>query len=115
MYAEKITGSMERAIRETNRRRAIQSEYNERHGIIPKTVIKGVRDVIDIGVSDNNSGEASRKAAAASSSKAAKMTKKEREAMIERLTKEMKDAARRLEFEQAAYLRDRIKQLRENK
>ncbi|MBQ9080241.1 MAG: excinuclease ABC subunit UvrB [Clostridia bacterium] len=116
MYAEKMTGSMERAIRETNRRRAIQSAYNEAHGIVPKTIIKGVRDVIDIGVADDNSHAARGKSGAASSAgKAAKMNKKEREAMIERLTKEMKDAARRLEFEQAAYLRDRIKQLRENK
>ncbi len=114
MYAEKITGSMERAIRETDRRREIQSEYNRKHGIVPKTVIKGVRDVIDIGVSDNKAESTSR-GASSPQSKAVKMTKKEREAMIERLTKEMKDAARRLEFEQAAYLRDRIKQLRENK
>ncbi len=114
MYAEKITGSMERAIRETDRRREIQSEYNRKHGIVPKTVIKGVRDVIDIGVSDNKA-ESTARGTSSSQSKAVKMTKKEREAMIERLTKEMKDAARRLEFEQAAYLRDRIKQLRENK
>ena len=115
MYAEKITGSMERAIRETDRRREIQSEYNKKHGIVPKTVIKGVRDVIDIGVSDNKADPSSRGSGSDGQSKASKMTKKEREAMIERLTKEMKDAARRLEFEQAAYLRDRIKQLRENK
>jgi len=115
MYAEKITGSMERAIRETDRRREIQSEYNRKHGIVPKTVIKGVRDVIDIGVSDNKADISSRKSGSDGKSKASKMTKKEREAMIERLTKEMKDAARRLEFEQAAYLRDRIKQLKENK
>ena len=115
MYAEKITGSMERAIRETDRRREIQSEYNRTHGIVPKTVIKGVRDVIDIGVSDNKADTSSRRSGLDGQSKASKMTKKEREAMIERLTKEMKDAARRLEFEQAAYLRDRIKQLRENK
>ena len=115
MYAEKITGSMERAIRETDRRREIQSEYNRTHGIVPKTVIKGVRDVIDIGVSDNKADTSSRRSGSDGQSKASKMTKKEREAMIERLTKEMKDAARRLEFEQAAYLRDRIKQLRENK
>ena len=115
MYAEKMTGSMERAILETNRRRAIQSEYNKKHGIVPKTIIKGVRDIIDIGVSDDNSRAARAKGGAASEGKAAKLSKKDREAMIERLTKEMKDAARRLEFEQAAYLRDKIKQLRENK
>ncbi len=115
MYAEKITGSMERAILETNRRRAIQSEYNKKHGIVPKTIIKGVRDIIDIGISDDNSRAVRAKGGAASEGKAAKLNKKDREAMIERLTKEMKDAARRLEFEQAAYLRDKIKQLRENK
>ena len=113
MYAEKMTGSMERAILETNRRRAIQSAYNEKHGIVPKTIIKGVRDIIDIGVSDDNSRAARAKGGATSEGKPAKLGKKDREAMIERLTKEMKDAARRLEFEQAAYLRDKIKQLRE--
>ncbi len=115
MYADKITGSMERAIKETDRRRSIQTAYNQEHGIVPKTIIKGVRDVIDIGVADDG-GRASRnpnKDSATSGGKL-KMTKKESEAMIERLTKEMKDAARRLEFEQAAYLRDRIKQLRDN-
>ena len=113
MYADKMTGSMERAILETNRRRAIQSAYNEKHGIVPKTIIKGVRDIIDIGVSDDNSRAARAKGGASTEGKAAKLNKKDREAMIERLTKEMKDAARRLEFEQAAYLRDKIQQLRE--
>ena len=115
MYADKITGSMERAIKETDRRRAIQTAYNEEHGIVPKTVIKGVRDVIDIGISDDSGRESrGRNKDSAPSKSKVKMTKKEREDMIERLTKEMKDAARRLEFEQAAYLRDRIKQLRDN-
>lgn len=115
MYADKITGSMERAIKETDRRRAIQTAYNEEHGIVPKTVIKGVRDVIDIGISDDGGRESrGRNKDSAPSKSKVKMTKKEREDMIERLTKEMKDAARRLEFEQAAYLRDRIKQLRDN-
>ena len=107
MYADSITGSMERAIFETNRRRKIQDEYNKAHGIVPKTVIKGVRDVIDI------SGKNSDKGSEGKSKKQKKLTAAEREKMIEKLTREMKDAARQLEFEKAAYLRDEIKKLRE--
>ena len=107
MYADSITGSMERAIAETNRRRKIQNEYNEAHGIVPKTVIKGVRDVIDI------SGKNSDKGSEGKAKKQKKMSAAEREKMIEKLTAEMKDAARMLEFEKAAYLRDEIKKLRE--
>ena len=107
MYADTITGSMERAIAETNRRRKIQKEYNDKHGIIPKTVVKGIRDLIEIAASDSDKRSSKR------SDK--KLGKKEKEELIVRLEKEMKDAARRLEFEQAAYLRDRIKELRESK
>ena len=107
MYADSITGSMERAIAETNRRRKIQDDYNKAHGIVPKTVIKGVRDVIDI------SGKNSDKGAEGKSKKPKKMSAAEREKMIEKLTAEMKAAARMLEFEKAAYLRDEIKKLRE--
>ena len=107
MYADQITGSMERAIFETNRRRRIQDDYNKAHGIVPKTVIKGVRDVIDI------SGKNSDKGAEGKPKKQKKLTAAEREKMIEKLTREMKDAARMLEFEKAAYLRDEIKKLRE--
>ena len=106
MYADTITGSMERAIGETNRRRKIQAKYNEEHDIVPKSVVKDVRDIIELGAS----AEKSEKKASPK-----KMTKKEREITIERLEKEMKDAARRLEFEQAAFLRDRIRELREQK
>ena len=111
MYADTITGSMERAISETNRRREIQKKYNEENGIVPHTVIKGIRDLIDIGISSENSKntENGRKAPAGTK----KMTRKEKDALIEKLTKEMKDAARRLEFEQAAFLRDKIKKLRD--
>ena len=106
MYANTITGSMERAIRETNRRRKIQSEYNKENGITPKTIIKGVRDLIDLGMSDNDVAPKKKK-------NTAKMSKKEKENMIEKLTKEMKEAARHLEFEKAAFLRDKISQLRD--
>ncbi len=108
MYADTITGSMERAIFETNRRRKIQDDYNKAHGIVPKTVIKGVRDVIDI------SGKNSDKGTEGKAKKQKKMSAAEREKMIEKLTSEMKSAARMLEFEKAAYLRDEIKKLREN-
>lgn len=102
MYADTITGSMERAIGETNRRRKIQKEYNEKHGIVPHTVVKGIRDVIEIGKKEKTEG-----------GKQKKLGKREKETLIERLTKEMKDAAKRLDFEEAAYLRDRIKEIRE--
>ena len=108
MYADTITGSMERAIAETNRRRKIQNEYNEAHGIVPRTVIKSVRDVIDI------SGKNDDKDAPSRSKKPKKLSAAERERLIEKLTAEMKAAARMLEFEKAAYLRDEIKKLREN-
>lgn len=108
MYADTVTGSMERAIAETNRRRRIQSEYNAQHGIVPKTIVKSVRDLIDIG-SHSDESTAKRK------KPWAKLTKRERDDMIARLTKEMKDAAHHLEFEKAAFLRDKIAELRKGK
>ena len=107
MYADNITGSMERAIAETNRRRKIQSDYNKEHGITPKTIIKGVRDLIEIGYSDDEKPTKKKNKS--------KMTAKERDEMIEKLTKEMKEAARHLEFEKAAFLRDRISEIRNTK
>ena len=104
MYADCVTTSMERAIVETERRRKKQLEYNEEHGIVPKTIIKGVHDVIEI-TSRKDKGEKPIK----------KMSRKEREEMIVRLTAEMKAAAKILEFEHAAYLRDKINKLREEK
>ncbi len=104
MYADSVTRSMEKAITETNRRRKIQDDYNKAHGIEPKTIVKGIRDIIDMSVKEER---AEKKA------KSRKLTAKEREAQIEKLTREMKDAARQLEFEKAAYLRDEIKKLRE--
>ena len=104
MYADKITGSMERAIFETNRRRSIQNEYNIKNGIVPKTIVKGVRDLIEIGISEE--------AKSVKKKTASKMTKKEKDELIEKLTKEMKEAARHLEFEKAAFLRDKISEIR---
>ncbi|MBE6633498.1 MAG: excinuclease ABC subunit UvrB [Ruminococcaceae bacterium] len=109
MYADTVTRSMNAAILETARRRKIQLDYNHANGIIPKTVIKGIRDVIEIGVKEDKKGKKGAKSASR------KLTPDERERMIELLTKEMKSAASKLEFEQAAYLRDRIRRLREGK
>ena len=107
MYADTVTRSMERAISETNRRRKIQDDYNKANGIIPKTVIKGVRDIIDVGARDDDQTKTGKQ------KKPKKLTASEREKLIEKLTREMKDAARTLEFEKAAYLRDEIQKLRE--
>ena len=109
LYADVMTRSMKNAIDETNRRREIQKKYNEENGIVPKTIIKGIRDLIDIGITSEKDEKPSKGAGRKSERK---MTRKEKDALIEKLTKEMKDAARRLEFEQAAFLRDKIKQLR---
>ena len=106
MYADSVTDSMERAIRETLRRREIQQAYNEQNGITPQTIVKDVRDIIEIGASgDKKADEKSYKS----------MSRAEREQLITRLTREMKLAAKMLEFEHAAYLRDRIQKLREGK
>ena len=106
MYADSVTPSMEAAITETDRRRRIQTAYNEAHGIVPQTIVKDVRDVLEI------SARGGRKARDA---KGMRLTKAERLQLIDQLTKEMKNAARLLEFEHAAMLRDRIKQLQEGK
>ena len=103
MYADSVTDSMERAISETERRRDIQSRYNTEHGITPKTVIKDVRDIIEIGQKVKDEKPIS------------KMSRIEKETEIKRLTAEMKQAAKILEFEHAAYLRDKINKLREGK
>ena len=108
MYADSITGSMQKAIDETNRRRAIQQKYNTENGLIPKTIKKEIRDVIEIGkkekaaISKHNKGDK-------------KLTAVERERLIAQLSIEMKAAAAKLEFEQAAYIRDKIKELRNQK
>ena len=101
MYADSVTRSMEAAINETNRRREIQSAYNKEHGIVPKTIVKDVREILEI--SGKSVGEQKKK----------RMSKAEKEKEIEILTRQMKEAAKLLEFEHAAMLRDRIKKLKE--
>lgn len=110
MYADSVTRSMRAAITETNRRRAIQDAYNRENGIVPKTVVKGIRDVIEIGTSDEKSGKRGKKGDIFER----KLSKSERERLIAEMTAEMKRAAQKLEFEQAAFLRDQIKKLRES-
>lgn len=105
MYADEVTPSMERAIEETERRRAIQQEYNEKHGIVPKTIVKDVRDVLEITSKEKYNATVEGR----------RLSNRERIELIARLEKEMKAAAKMLEFEHAAYLRDRIKELSENK
>ena len=101
MYADCVTPSMENAIRETERRRELQIKYNEEHGIIPKTVTKKVAEILEISTHKEEGKEKKKKT----------LTAAERKLMIEQLTKEMKAAAKLLEFEHAAFLRDKIKQL----
>ncbi|NLJ31809.1 MAG: excinuclease ABC subunit UvrB [Clostridiales bacterium] len=101
MYADSVTPSMESAIRETERRRNIQMAYNSEHGIVPQTIVKKVADVLEISThKDDEKGK-----------KKKRLSPAERRQMIEQLTREMKAAAKLLEFEHAAYLRDKIKQL----
>ena len=102
MYADHVTASMDAAIKETQRRREIQDAYNQEHGIVPKTIIKSVRDLIEI-----SSPTAERKGRSG-----VKMTKAEKEKEIARLEKQMKEAARMMEYEYAAILRDQIIELR---
>ena len=104
MYADKMTPSMMAAIGETERRRKKQDAFNKAHGIVPKTIIKSVRDVIELSAAEEESEQLLRSKT--------KLSKKERDAAIEKLEKEMKEASKRLEFEYAAVLRDRIIELR---
>ena len=107
MYADEITPSMRAAIDETERRRSIQDAYNQAHGIVPKTIIKGVREILEISqTAEEDTLRAHRKR---------KLTDQERAAEIARLEKEMKEASKMLEFEYAAVLRDRIIELRGEK
>ena len=102
MYGDTVTNSMERAIKETLRRREKQEKYNKEHGIVPKTIKKDVRDILEISSPKNDKPHK-------------RMSRAEKEPMIKQLTAEMKAAAKILEFEHAAYLRDRINKLREDK
>ena len=104
MYADKITESMRKAIGETMRRRGIQAEYNEKHGIVPKTIRKEVRELLEISKDAEVSGE-----------KTKNLSARERAELIAKLERDMKEAARMMEFEYAALLRDRIIELRGEK
>ena len=104
MYADSVTDSMRVAITETNRRREIQQKYNEEHGIVPKTIVKKVSEILEISTHSDSEFKGTKK-----------FSKAERAQLIDKLTKEMKAAARLLEFEHAAYLRDKIKKLRDEK
>lgn len=100
MYADEVTGSMLRAINETERRRNLQLAFNAEHGIVPRTIVKDVREVLEISTKEKTEKKVKKK-----------MNRGERDALIKELTAQMKEAARLLEFEHAAYLRDKIKEL----
>ena len=104
MYADSVTESMRVAITETNRRREIQQKYNKDHGITPKTIVKKVSEILEISTHDDSEFKNTKK-----------LSKVQKQQLIESLTKEMKAAAKLLEFEHAAYLRDKIKKLRGDK
>jgi excinuclease ABC subunit B len=101
MYADEVTDAMRKAIAETNRRREIQDKYNKAHGITPKTVVKEVREVIDMSAKDDMA-----------KAKEKKLSPKQKQALREKLTAEMREAASKLDFERAAYLRDTIAKLK---
>lgn len=102
LYADRITPSMAAAMEETQRRREIQHAYNQAHGIVPKTIVKSVRDLIEISHAADGKDRKKPKA----------LSQKEKANLIANLEKEMKEASRRLEFEYAAILRDQIIELR---
>ncbi len=105
MYADEVTYSMELAIRETNRRRKLQDEYNKKHNKTPKTIVKEVSDIIEISDKSNLNPK----------NKVNKLSEKEKQEIIKRLTHEMQTAAKMLEFEHAAFLRDEIEKIKSNK
>ncbi len=103
MYADQVTNSMEAAIKETERRREIQMKYNQEHGIVPKTIVKDVRDVIDISAKSDKTDK-----------KKKHLSKDEKNKLIQQYTSLMREAAKVLDFEQAAYFRDKITELKES-
>ncbi len=105
MYADEVTGSMERAINETYRRREKQMKYNEEHGIVPQTIKKDVREILEISSKDNIQERVAKR----------RLSEREKNELIDKLTKEMRAAAQLLEFEHAAYLRDQIEKIRNGK
>ena len=102
MYADQVTNSMETAISETNRRREIQTRYNQEHGIVPKTIVKEVRDVIEISAKSDKKGKNKKQ-----------LSREEKQNLIKQYTSLMREAAKVLDFEQAAYFRDKITELKE--
>ena len=104
MYADSVTPSMEKALFETARRREIQMKYNQDHGITPKTIIKKVSDVLEISTHADDDKKPKKR-----------LNAEEKRQLIEQLTKEMKAAAKLLEFEHAAFLRDKIQKLKDSK
>ncbi len=108
MYADTVTPSMKAAIAETNRRRKVQTEYNKAHGITPKTIKKAVKDLIDFGASDDKTKKVGKRGD--KKSLTASLPKKS----VAELEKEMLDAAERLDFEMAAYLRDKIRMIKKS-
>ena len=103
MYADSVTDSMETALRETLRRREKQMKYNEEHGVTPTTIKKDIREILEISSHSDEKDSGKRR-----------LSKKEKQETIERLTVEMRAAAKLLEFEHAAYLRDKIAKLKGN-
>nr|WP_316621465.1 excinuclease ABC subunit UvrB [uncultured Ruminococcus sp.] len=101
MYADSVTDSMKKTIVETNRRRGIQQQYNEEHGITPKTIVKKVNDIIEISTHTDEEMEM-----------VGRLSREQKNEMIKQLTKEMQAASKLLEFEHAAFLRDQIKKLK---
>lgn len=112
MYADEITGSMQRAIDETKRRRTIQKQYNKEHGITPKTIVKPIRDNISAVIKKHEKDDQVLNDEIFSEQDFINLSKKDQQSMIDNLTKQMQDAAQRLEFEEAATLRDTIMELK---